>query len=83
MSLRLNVSWRQIVKWVVIAIATILLAVFFIRVAVWEDSYYREKEGSERDVVENEVAIIPEPEEILDEEEPTDWIDAPFAFSMV
>ena len=69
MSLRLNVGWKQIVKWVAIAIAAILLAVFFIRVALWEGSYYREKEGSERDVI---AAQQEEEEEELIEVEPTE-----------
>lgn len=42
---------------------------FFIRVVTWEDAYYREKEGSERDVVTREVES--EREE-LDETEPTE-----------
>lgn len=46
-----------------------LFLIFFIKVATYEASYYSQKEGSERAVVE-EVAV--EPAEELIEEEPTD-----------
>ena len=70
MSLKLNVGWKQILKWVSVSILTILLAIFFIRVAVWENAYYHEKEGSERDEV--AVAQKEEKEEELIEVEPTE-----------
>ena len=69
MSLKLDVSWKQILKWVATAILVILLAVFFLKVAIWEDAYYREKEGSEREEI---VIIQKEEEEELVEVEPTE-----------
>ena len=69
MSLKLDVSWKQILKWVATAILVILLAVFFLKVAIWEDAYYREKEGSEREEI---VKIQKEEEEELVEVEPTE-----------
>lgn len=70
MSLRLNASWRKITKWVAWSIVALLFLVFFIRVATWEDAYYREKEGSERDVI--ETTAVSTPTEELIEEEPTE-----------
>lgn len=67
MSLKINVSPKKIVKWSITGLMVILLSIFLIRVAVWEDAYYREKEGSER--VEAEVAG---PEEELVEVPPTE-----------
>lgn len=69
MSLRLNISWKQVSKWVAISVGLILLAVFFIRVAVWEDGYYREKEGSEREEI---AAPSQHEQEDLVEEKPTE-----------
>lgn len=66
MSLKINLNWKQILKWGAIAIFGIFILVFFIRVAVFEDSYYREKEGSERAEA---VAVQEEP---LEEEAPTE-----------
>ena len=61
MSLKIK-GWRKIVKWATIGTACILLLGFFIRVATWEDAYYRDKEGSEREVVaEAEPELIEEP----------------------
>ena len=71
MSLRLRLGWKQIVKWVVVAILAILLIIFFVRVAIWEDAYYREMEGSERDEVAT-VQIEEREEEELIEIEPTE-----------
>jgi len=69
MSLKLQVSWKLIAKWVAIALAGILFLVFFIRVATFEDAYYREMEGSEREVTEE---VAEEEEEELIEEVPTE-----------
>lgn len=66
MSLKINLSWKKIVKWVAWSLLFAVVLVFFVRVATWEDAYYREKEGSERAVAE-EVE-----EEELDETEPTE-----------
>ena len=68
MSLKINASPKRIVKWVVISVLTILLLVFFIRVATWEDAYYREMEGSER----AESAYVTNDDEELIEEKPTE-----------
>lgn len=67
MSLKINTSWQQVVKWVVLGLLAFLIVVFFVRVAVWESAYYSEKEGSERAVA-NSVASASEE---LDETEPT------------
>ena len=48
MSLKISGSGRAIIKWGIIAIVGILVAVFYVRVLVYEDHYYNEKEGSER-----------------------------------
>lgn len=66
MSLKINLSWKKIVKWVAWSLLFAVVLVFFVRVATWEDAYYREKEGSERAVAE-EVE-----EEELDETEPAE-----------
>lgn len=66
MSLKLQVSWKLIAKWVAIALAGILFLVFFVRVATFEDAYYREMEGSEREAIE-EVAEEEEEEELIEE----------------
>ena len=71
MSLKFDASPKKIIKWVIWGIIGILLVVFVVRVAVWEDAYYREKEGSER----NEVILetgAPDEEEELVEEPPTE-----------
>ncbi len=70
MSLKINIGWKQILKWAIWSVLALLFLIFFIRVATWEDAYYREKEGSERDVVETEVATT-QAEELI-EEEPTE-----------
>ena len=69
MSLRIK-GWRKIIKWAIWFTLAVLFLVFLIRVVTFENSYYNEKEGSERAVVEEEVAA--EPEEELVEVEPTE-----------
>ena len=69
MSLKINLSTKTIIKWSLWAVFGILLLVFFIRVALWEDAYYREKEGSERTEV---VSITTDPEEELIEVPPNE-----------
>ena len=66
MSLKIK-GWREITKWAIWSVLGILFLVFLIRVATFEASYYAEKEGSERAVVETT-----EPEEELIEVEPTE-----------
>ena len=53
MSLKIK-GWRKITKWAIWSVLGILFLVFFIRVATFESSYYSEKDGSEREVVETE-----------------------------
>ncbi len=73
MSLTIDLGWKSIVKWCVVTILAMLFLVFFIKVAVWEDAYYRDKEGSERDVVTTEAeTAATEPEEELIEVQPTE-----------
>ena len=72
MSLKLKVSWKLILKWVVIATIGLLILIFFVRVATFEDAYYREKEGSERDVKVEEVAVSEELIEVVPTEEEKD-----------
>ena len=75
MSLRIEFGWKKITKWCILSILALLVAIFFIRVVTWEDAYYREKEGSERDVVQTKSEtgepIAVEEEELI-EVEPTD-----------
>ncbi|MBQ9018394.1 class F sortase [Candidatus Saccharibacteria bacterium] len=68
MSLKFDFNWKKLLKWTALGIVCVLFLGFFIRVVTWEDAYYREKEGSERDTVERSVEV--EHEE-LDETEPT------------
>ena len=59
-------STRQIIKWSLWLVVAALLLVFLVRVLVFENNYYSEKEGSERAVVEDSS------EEELIEEAPTE-----------
>ena len=61
MSLKIK-GWRKITKWAFWSVILILFLVFLIRVAVFENCYYNEKEGSERAIAEIELV----------EEEPTE-----------
>lgn len=65
MSLKIK-GWRKIVKWSVWAVLSVLFLVFLIRVIVFENNYYGEKEGSER-----AAAVVTEDTD-LDETEPTE-----------
>ena len=69
MSLKINVGWKQITKWVVIGIIGIVLLVFFIRVAIYEADYYSRMEGSERDVTTSSVISVADD---VEEVEPTE-----------
>ena len=69
MSLKINVSRKKIVEWTLLTLGLILLLIFFIRVVIWEDAYYREKEGSSR---EEPISIIGTEEEELEEIKPTE-----------
>ena len=67
MSLKLG-NRRDIIRWVIWSVIAILFLVFLIRVVTFENSYYNEKEGSERVVAEGRQ----EEEEELVETPPTD-----------
>lgn len=69
MSLKISVSPKKIISWVVWSILAILFAIYLIRVATWESWYYNDKEGSERAVT---IDSIEEPQEELIEEKPTE-----------
>lgn len=68
MSLKIK-GWRKFVKWGFWSALGILFLIFLIRVIVFENNYYPEKEGSERAVA--EVAVEDEEEE-LEEVKPTE-----------
>lgn len=68
MSLRLG-NRRDIIRWAIWLIIGLLFLVFLIRVVAFENTYYSEKEGSERVVVEGQHE---EEEEELIEEPPTE-----------
>ena len=68
MSLKLG-NRRDIIRWAIWSVITILFLVFLIRVITFENSYYAEKEGSERAVVEDQKQ---EEEEELVETPPTE-----------
>lgn len=60
-------GWHKIVKWAVWGVLGILFAVFVIKVAVFENQYYNEKEGSER----ASATVVSTQEELI-EEKPTE-----------
>ena len=64
MSLKIK-GWRKIIKYTILAILAVLFLVFLIRVVVFENNYYNEKEGSER------AASVVQEDTDLDETEPT------------
>ena len=66
--LKLKGGWKKWVKWGAISIIVVLFVGFFVRLVVWEDAYYREKEGSERATTTTETVAREE----LVEEEPTE-----------
>ncbi|MBR2994004.1 class F sortase [Candidatus Saccharibacteria bacterium] len=65
MSLKIK-GWRKITRWAIWSVLGILFLVFLVKVATFENSYYTEKEGSERAAVEDNSS-----EELI-EVEPTD-----------
>lgn len=76
-AMNLDKGWRKTVKWVGLGLVVVLIAGFFLRVAIWENDYYARMEGSER-----AAAVETEPEEELVEVEPTEtevaeWTVAP------
>lgn len=64
MSLKIK-GWRKIIKWTAWGILAVLLLVFMIRVLVFENNYYNEKQGSER------AATVMVEDTDLDETEPS------------
>ena len=76
MSLKIK-GWRKIATWALWGILALLFLIFLVRVIVFENNYYHEKEGSERAVAENSTS-----RDDLDETEPTEdtiaeWVVAP------
>lgn len=67
MNLKIKGGHKQIIKRAIWVILAILLLVFLIRVIVFENNYYHEKEGSERAIAEQ----LDDGSD-LDETEPTD-----------
>ena len=68
MSLKINASPKKVITWVVWLILAVLLAVYIVRVATWENWYYNDKEGSERAMTVSSIATSQD----LSEEEPSD-----------
>lgn len=50
MSLAVKKSFKTYIPKIIFAIIIVLIAAFCLKVKIWEDNYYREKEGSERAV---------------------------------
>lgn len=48
MSLKIDFDWKKVAKWGALGVLAVFLLVFFVKVATWEDDYYRRMEGSER-----------------------------------
>lgn len=71
MSLKINLNLKQALKWGAGIIFGVFLLVFFVKVATFEDGYYREKEGSERaeaaEVVEEQLEeTVPTEEQVAE-----------------
>lgn len=69
MSLKIK-SYREIIKWSIWGLVSLLFLIFLIRVAAYEATYYNEKDGTERAVVASQDGD--EDEEELIEIEPTE-----------
>ena len=65
--MKIKGGYRRIIKWAIWSVLALLFLIFFIRVAVFENNYYKEKEGSER-----AVAVQAEEASELDETVPTE-----------
>lgn len=48
MSLKIDFDWKKCIKWVAIGALGLFVLIYFIKVATFEDDYYRRMEGSER-----------------------------------
>ena len=68
MSLKIR-GWRKIATWVFWAVLGLFILIFLIRVVSFENSYYDEKEGSER-----AAAVQNDAPDDLDETEPTEEV---------
>ena len=64
MSLKIDTSPKQVIKWVVLGLLGIFVIVFFVRVAIYEADYYTRMDGSERAI--SSVETI-EQEELIEE----------------
>ena len=67
--LKIKGGWRKILRWAGWSLLVLLFLVFLIRVATFENSYYSEKEGSERAITEQTEGVG---NADLDETEPTE-----------
>ena len=80
MSLSFSHNRKRLIKWIGYGLIVLVVAFFFIRVAVWEHGYYKQKEGSERAIVAGEPESEPE-EELIEipptENEVTEYVVAP------
>ena len=65
--LKIKGGWRRVAKWAVWSLLFLVIAVFVIRVSIFEGDYYKSKEGSERAVAEQSSES-----DQLDETEPTE-----------
>ena len=65
-SLKIKGGWRKALKWSICTILLVIISVFLIRVATFENDYYNSKEGSERAVATDQG------DEELDETKPTE-----------
>ncbi|MBP5675242.1 class F sortase [Candidatus Saccharibacteria bacterium] len=78
MGFRIEKSKAALIPKILLLIAIILLGLFFLKIKIWEDKYYAEKEGSERaitvkgDIEANEVS-----EEPITEQQKAEYIVAP------
>ena len=70
MSLKIK-GWRKILRWAGWSLLTIVFLTFLIRIVVFENDYYGQKEGSERVVP--EIAEV-EVEELVEEEPTTEEV---------
>lgn len=67
MTLKIS-NGRMVLKWAVISLFAVLFLIFFVRVVIFENQYYNEKEGSERaiqmDMGDELVEVAPTEQEV-------------------
>lgn len=68
-----NSKTKKIISYSIWGIILIILAIFFIRVGLWERKYYAEKEGSPRAVAESHASATSVDETPPTEEEVANW----------